>query len=545
MQYFLPFILAMAVTMAGLPLLARLARTWRIVDYPGDRKVHTMPIPRVGGLAMACGVAVAALLTLNLRTPDGWLLLAAAVLVLVGALDDRFDLDYRIKLAGQCLAALIAVFLGGVQVQSFTLEESILLPQWFSIPLTIFFLVGITNAINLADGLDGLAGGTTFLCLCAVALLSSIGDTGQSTALALIFAGAVLGFLRFNTHPASVFMGDAGSQMLGFIIGVLSIKATQNASSQVSATIPILLLALPILDTLSVMVQRIVEGRSPFSADKNHIHHKLLALGFRHHEAVMLIYVLQAILFVTAYILRFESDLIILAVVSALFAAAIFFLQISARRGWTLRRTSTGTWAPPTPVAGTVSGTKLLLRWTYLAIVAGLATFALLIILETTQVTPDARRLIIALLSLLAMFLVIRGTAPLTLVDKGVLFSTATLLVYLGAAAPRTDTLLAALIWVAVAVAAVATAIRLRLMNDGRFRLTPLDFIVVFMAMIVPSIPGIFRLPHGGAQAIAKLVVLFYALEMLISRDEGRARWMRIGGVSVLAGLALRSFDIF
>ena len=138
------------------------------------------------------------------------------------------------------------------------------------------------------------------LCLCAVALLSSVGDQGASTALLLAFAGAVLGFLRVNTYPASVFMGDAGSQLLGFTVGALSVRATQNPSSQVSAAIPILLLALPILDTLSVMVQRISEGRSPFSADRNHIHHKLLALGFGHHEAVMVIYAIQAALFVLA-----------------------------------------------------------------------------------------------------------------------------------------------------------------------------------------------------------------------------------------------------
>ena len=108
-----------------------------------------------------------------------------------------------------------------------------LLPGWLSVPLTVLFLVGITNAINLADGLDGLAGGTTFLCLCAVALLSSVGDPGTSTALALAFAGAVLGFLRFNTYPASVFMGDAGSQLLGFTIGVLSVRATQGGDQPI------------------------------------------------------------------------------------------------------------------------------------------------------------------------------------------------------------------------------------------------------------------------------------------------------------------------
>ncbi len=159
MNYILPFIVGMVVTMAWLPLLVRLAKKWLIIDHPGERKVHSTPIPRVGGLAMAIGVLIAALLTMQLQAPDVWFLVAAAVLITFGVLDDRFDLDYRIKLIGQLLAVSIAVFMGGVQIHAMTFDERLWLPDWVSMPLTVFFLVGVTNAINLADGLDGLAGG--------------------------------------------------------------------------------------------------------------------------------------------------------------------------------------------------------------------------------------------------------------------------------------------------------------------------------------------------------------------------------------------------
>src|ERR1700737_2543080 len=319
MQYVMPFLLAMVVTMAWLPIFGRMATKWGIVDKPGFRKVHAIPIPRIGGLAMIVGVLLAAIIVIPLDPNDQYFLIAAGVLAAFGAADDRFDLDYRVKLVGQLLAILIVVVAGDAQIHSITLDERLLLPHWVSIPLTVVFLVGVTNAINLADGLDGLAGGTTFLCLGAIAMLAY--STGQivTAALALAFAGAVLGFLRFNTYPASVFMGDAGSQVLGFAVGVLSLRVTQSTDSALSAALPILLLALPILDTLSVMVQRVSEGRSPFSADKNHIHHKLLALGFDHHEAVMVIYAIQADLFLLAYWLRYESDLTILGVVSIFF----------------------------------------------------------------------------------------------------------------------------------------------------------------------------------------------------------------------------------
>jgi UDP-GlcNAc:undecaprenyl-phosphate GlcNAc-1-phosphate transferase len=546
MQYLLPFVLAMVVTMAGLPMFVRLANKWLFVDHPGARKVHSSPIPRIGGLAMACGILVAAVAMIHLQSQDRWFLVAAGVLILFGALDDRFDLDYRIKLLGQVLAVAIVIILGDVQIRTITLDERIALPDWVSVPLTALFLLGVTNAINLADGLDGLAGGTTFLCLCAIALLSIAGGPGTSTALALAFAGAVLGFLRFNTFPASVFMGDAGSQLLGFATGVLSVRATQGLTSQVSAALPVLLLALPILDTTSVMVQRISEGRSPFSADKNHIHHKLLKLGLGHHEAVMVIYVIQAALFVTAYLLRYESDLLILGVVTAFFVVTIAVLQMAARSGWRLRARSPRTHnGRISRLVNALFEAEMLPRLSYMVIAAAIGTYAVLIVVDAASLSWDIRVLIIALLAAVVVILGIMRVAPLSLIERAMLYVTATVLVYLDALVLPSSRLVSVVSWVAVAVAAVATAMRLRLMNDRRFELTPLDILVVFMALVVPNLPGSLGLPHGGALAIAKLVVVFYAIEVLISRSEDKAVWVRIAAASVLAGLTVRSYVTF
>jgi UDP-GlcNAc:undecaprenyl-phosphate GlcNAc-1-phosphate transferase len=554
MQYLMPFILAMVVTMAWLPVLVRFARRWGIIDAPGARKVHATPIPRVGGLAMTFGVLIAALLTIHLQPQDRWFLAAAAVLVIFGTIDDRFDLDYRIKLIGQLIAVGIVVFGGDIQAHSITLDEKVLLPDWLSVSLTVLFLVGVTNAINLADGLDGLAGGTTFLCLCAIALLASVGGQGSSIALALAFAGAVIGFLRFNTFPASVFMGDAGSQLLGFTVGVLSVRATQSEMSQISASIPILLLALPILDTLSVMVQRIGEGRSPFSADKNHIHHKLLAMGFDHHEAVMVIYSLQATLFVTAYILRFESDFLILAVVTTFFAAAILVLQLATRSRWQVRTIQAvpaasmrpgsapqpGVSQAPRRSLASAAAVVLLPRAAYWAIAVGLVAYASLIVIDTGSLPGDFRMLILLLLAVIVGFSAVLRTAPLTIVEKGALYVTATTLVYIDTILLPENRGLSALTWAAVGIAVAGTAIRLRLNTDRRFQITPLDLIVLFMALVVPSLPGTLSLPEGGALAIAKLVILFYALEVLASRTEARALWLRGAFAAVLAALVVR-----
>jgi UDP-GlcNAc:undecaprenyl-phosphate GlcNAc-1-phosphate transferase len=541
MHYVIPFIVSMVVTMVCLPGLVRLGRKWLMVDHPGARKVHAVAVPRVGGVAMACGVFIASVFSISLQPADIWFLVAAAVLTTFGALDDRFDLDYRIKFVGQLAAVAIVIVAGDARVESIALDDRLWLPAWLSWPITVLFLVGVTNAVNLADGLDGLAGGTTFLCFCAIALLSGVGFPGSSTALTLAFAGAVLGFLRFNTYPASVFMGDAGSQLLGFSIGVLSIRATQSASSEISAAIPILLLAVPILDTLSVMVQRIAEGRSPFSPDKNHIHHKLLALGFDHHEAVMLIYAIQGALFVMGYFLRFESDLLILGFVTVFFALCIGILQIAARTGWRLRSTGEDSSGAAVPrLMRVIHRPGLLPRLSYAAIATAVGIYAALIVVETATLSGDFRILIGVLLAVVVGFSAVLRGAPLNLIEKAALYVTATALVYLDAVVLPPNRLLSAVGWAAIAVAAVATAVRLRLYNDRRFLLTPLDLIVLFMALVVPSLLDTLHLPHGGALAIAKLVILFYALEMLVTSSERRAVWVRIAAASVLAGLVVR-----
>jgi UDP-GlcNAc:undecaprenyl-phosphate GlcNAc-1-phosphate transferase len=541
MPYIMPFLLAMVVTMVWLPLFGRVAAKWRIVDHPGERKVHAVPIPRIGGVAMAIGVLVAAIAVVHLEQPDKYFLAAAGVVALFGALDDRFDLDYRIKLLGQLLAAAIVILGGDIQIHALTFDDRVLLPEWASIPLTFFFLIGITNAINLADGLDGLAGGTTFLSLCALAMLAYSGGQLSAAALALTFAGAVLGFLRFNTFPASVFMGDAGSQLLGFAVGVLSLRATQSGDSAISAATPILLLALPILDTLSVMVQRVSEGRSPFSADKNHIHHKLLGFGFDHHEAVMVIYAVQADLFLLAYWMRYESDIAILGVVSAFFLGAIFLLHAAVRGHWRFRASKDARRnSPLTRLLTVLQQPQYLPKWSYLAVAVSLGVYATLVMAETDSVSGDIKILLIALLAVTIVWFTVLRVQPLSTVEKGALYVTAAVLVYLDTVILHGERLFSIVNWAAILTAAAATLVRLRLSKDRRFELTPLDLIVVFVALVVPNLAGSMGLPHGGAVGIAKLVVVFYAVEVLGSRRERQVVWLRIGTATVLAGLILR-----
>lgn len=311
---FFCFITSLFICMALIPPLQMNAGRWSFMDLPGERKVHANPIPRIGGIAFGS----AAILSIFFWVPQDPViapaLVSAAILLGFGIWDDRANLNYRTKLLGQLLAVLVVVVIGQIRFEQipFLYEEEA--PLWLTVPLTVIFLVGASNAVNLSDGLDGLAGGLAFLSFAGIAYLAYLSHDTAVLVLAAGFLGGLLGFLRYNTYPARIFMGDAGSQLLGFSMGILVILMGDPARDPFPVSIGLLLLGLPFLDTVAVMIQRLLKGRSPFIGDRNHVHHKLLALGLSHHEAVIVIYGIQAVMVGLAYLLRWQSDKLILTV---------------------------------------------------------------------------------------------------------------------------------------------------------------------------------------------------------------------------------------
>ena len=330
--------LSVLITIGLIPVFKLMALRLNAVDLPNHRKVHSCPMPKVGGVAMALGAVVPILLWSPGDRFVSSLLLGSGVLVLFGLLDDIKEMDYRGKLAGQIIAALIVLLFGGFSITCLgDCLPGLVLPHWIGLPLTLLAIVGVTNAINLSDGLDGLAGGISmmiFICLGFVAFQNGM------TAIALLavaMIGAIFGFLRFNTHPAIVFMGDAGSQLLGFLAVCMTLYVSQS-SETVSRTFPLLLLGFPILDTLTVMSERMFKGVSPFKADKNHFHHKLMRLGMNHAESVVTIYLLQFALVMSAFVLRFYSEwtlLLIYLVFCAIVLSGFFWAD---RKEWQFPR---------------------------------------------------------------------------------------------------------------------------------------------------------------------------------------------------------------
>jgi UDP-GlcNAc:undecaprenyl-phosphate GlcNAc-1-phosphate transferase len=543
-QLFLGFVVALSITAALIPPLARWAPVIGLTDRPGPRKVHSAPVPRVGGLAMTAGLLVPVLLTVPLTASVRGLLLGLVVLLLFGLWDDRFTLGYRAKLAGQVIAVGLCMKIGGIHVGPLAIGTFSDLPGPVSTLITFFFLLGITNAVNLADGLDGLAGGMVLLCLCAIGLFAAMSGNVAVTAIALIEAGAVLGFLRFNTHPARIFMGDSGSQMLGFSVGALALLATQGETCTLSAALPLLLLGLPILDTLTVMLTRIRAGRSPFSADANHLHHRLLALGFAHREAVLLVYVLQVALVLCAYFMRFNSDLNVVLAFCAFAAAVLGLLHRAHRAGWRIAQSS-GASGIRSYVNGLLPGARIS-GFALAVMTACLAIYATAVLASSRLISIDLGLMCLAMLVVLALLSTWKAERSLRWFERAAAYVSVVLLVYLDQTMPHKPLLLSELSWITVGITAAAALVRFWLSQTGRFELTTLDLIVIFIALVLPNLPGSIALPADLPGGIAKAVILLYVVEMLLTIHlKHLIPRMFLGlTLAVIAGRALISFSL-
>jgi UDP-GlcNAc:undecaprenyl-phosphate/decaprenyl-phosphate GlcNAc-1-phosphate transferase len=519
-QLFLAFVVALSVTAALIPVLVRWAPAIGLTDAPGPRKVHSIPVPRVGGLAMAVGLLIPVLLTVELTPPVRGLLLGLVVLLIFGVWDDRVTLGYRTKFAGQVIAVGLCMVVGDVHVGTLMIGSVVVLPASVSTFITFVFLIGITNAVNLADGLDGLAGGMVLLCLCAIALFAAMSGNATVAQVALIEAGAVLGFLRFNTHPARIFMGDSGSQMLGFSVGALALLATQGETCPLSAALPLLLLGLPIMDTLTVMLTRIRAGRSPFSADSNHLHHRLLALGFAHREAVLIIYMMQVGLVLLAYSLRFESDVEVVIAFCAFTLAVLGSLRWASHSGWRL-----GQVARTEGIRRYINGFTPAARVPALALgvmTTCLAVYATTVLASTRSVGTDLGLMCLAMLIVLLLLVSWKAERSLKVFERAAAYISVVLLVYLDQTIPHKPLLLNTLSWTSIGITGLAALARFWLSPMRRFELTTLDLIVIFVALVLPNLPGSIALPAVLPGGIAKTVILLYVVEMLLTVDLKR-----------------------
>ncbi|MBK7550798.1 MAG: undecaprenyl/decaprenyl-phosphate alpha-N-acetylglucosaminyl 1-phosphate transferase [Syntrophaceae bacterium] len=530
------------MTIALVPLCSRVAVQVCALDMPGARKVHPAPVPRCGGAAMALGAIVPIVLWVSLSQSIAAYLCGCAVLIAAGLYDDFKGLGYQAKFMAQVAAAMLLVLYGGVSIRDLgsLLPGGMLLPRWLADMLTVFVVVGVTNAINLADGLDGLAGGISLLIFLFMSYLAYQAGNLPVAVIALALSGTLFGFLRFNTHPAVIFMGDTGSMLLGFSAAALSIMLTQ-CSTPLSPLLPLILLGFPILDTLAVMALRVSEGRSPFSADKNHFHHRLLKIGMFQTEAVFTIYVIQFALILFAWTFRFHSEWLLLLSYGLFSALVVGFFAVADRTGWTLKRYD----LIDRVIKGrlkALKGRRLPIRLSFPVVHLGLPALLLLLACLPASVPAYLSLLAACLAGALALVGALRREW-LARVFMPCLYVFVPLLVYAGEVdaaewlSPRT----ARLLDVTYGVLAFFSVLTLKFTyRAGGFRISPMDFIVVVLALAVTALPREILPVEAMKSVIPKILALFFGYEVLSGELRGDLRALTAVTVATLVIVAVR-----
>ncbi len=534
MEYLYSLTVALFLTIALIPVLIRLSSRFGLVDDPtAERKVHTTVMPRTGGLGIIIGVALPLLFLLPL---DGYLIhlfTGCAIIVIFGLLDDRVELSYKWKLFGQALAAIVVIS-GGIAVHKMPflgLEDA---PQWLSYPITFFFLIGVVNGVNFSDGLDGLAAGTSIMALLLIFLLALHTENTEVALISLTIVGGVLGFLRYNTFPANIFMGDAGSQFLGFIIACLAIVVTQSDIAPYSAFLPVLVVGIPILDIIQVIPVRIKKQLPLPGPDKEHFHHQIAKIGFRHTDVVAIIYVLQAILLSGAFLFRYHSDIVVVGfyagyvvlILGALllanntcwrFQSEDYESNFERRRAWAQRRM---TWylANAARIVAVMLACFFFVAGIYLsanfttagAVAISIAGVLACVLLSRWRFARPLFRLALCLGSVFAAYFCLSNN-DLSQTARYGLISFSTLLVAM-------------------------LALGIYITGQQNFRLTTQDLLILLLVLLLPLLPieVVDRYALGGVVLLVAL--LMYASEFVLLRAT---RMVAVSAGCALATIAL------
>ena len=333
----LALLVALVISFLLTPVVKTFAYKVGAIDVPKDgRRMHKEPIPRLGGLAIFMGFMVSILLFVNIRGNQQMqsILLGAVIIVVLGVVDDIMALPAGLKFVVQIVAALIPA-LNGVTILAFS-NPNIFSDRLYwvlgglSVPFTVIWIVAITNSVNLIDGLDGLADGVSAISATTMLVIALLGDQGQVSIVLAALVGACVGFMPYNMNPAKMFMGDTGATFLGYILATMSIQGLFKFYAIISFAVPFLILGLPIFDTAFAFIRRIAHGQSPMHADRSHIHHRLIDMGLNQKQAVATLYVISAILGLSAVVLTTSGEgramllFLVLCIVAVVAARVVF-----------------------------------------------------------------------------------------------------------------------------------------------------------------------------------------------------------------------------
>ena len=324
--YGFPFLLAMFVSYVLTPYIKKLAFKIGAIDKPDNRKVHKKIMPRLGGLAIYIAFMAGTVASLEMTWDIIGILLGGTVIVAIGILDDKYQLPAKVKLLGQIAAACVLV-LFDIRIEWINNPfGGYYYLDLLSIPLTIFWVISFTNVVNLIDGLDGLAAGVSAIASVTVILVSVQMGYYHVAVMTAALAGGIVGFIRYNFNPATIFMGDTGSMFIGYMLAAISVYGAVKTAATVALIVPAIALGLPIMDTAFAIMRRYSNGKPIFQPDKGHLHHRLLAMGMNQKQAVLLMYAITAALGIAAVLWAefdgFYAALIIAVIITAVAVGA-------------------------------------------------------------------------------------------------------------------------------------------------------------------------------------------------------------------------------
>ncbi len=338
LKAFIFFAMVFIISYAAVPMIISLARRTGAVAIPGERHIHSRPTPKLGGIAIALGIYLVAPFVFQMEKVIIAYLVSAFIIFLLGLIDDLMNIGWRFKLIVFCIAMSIFIFVSDTWIRNIGNlfgNEKIDLDKW-GIPFTFFAVFGLTNAINLIDGLNGLACGASVIAFISFAILAYISDNTAVFYLCILNLGAILALFRYNYPKARIFLGDTGSLFIGYSLSIMAILLTQ-AKGNVNPVIPVIILGIPIFDTLRVMITRIIKRSSPFKADKTHLHHLMTRSGYSAKNVVRAIWMLSILMSLLAFILRqYDSWLMLIVLLIVFFCMGIFInnLRIFKRKNF-------------------------------------------------------------------------------------------------------------------------------------------------------------------------------------------------------------------
>lgn len=544
MILFSTFLISTIITILLMPIFMNLAYKANIImDIPDERKVHSDPTPRIGGIAMVLGAFIPIILWAPMGQFVKSMLIGSGIIVFFGIVDDTLKIGFKIKFLAQIIAALIVIQYGGLKINSLGVFAGVeyLLPGWISIPFTLIVIVGVTNALNLSDGLDGLAGGISLISFLCIGYLAYLNKFQACEVISVAMIGAIFGLLRYNTHPAVVFMGDSGSQLLGFFVITISLALTQE-DNQLSPVLPLFLVGMPVIDTIWAIIRRIKLRMSPFVADKNHFHHKLMKLGLFHSESVMSIYILHASFVYMALIFRSKSEWFLLTLYFLFSGIITISVFLAVRNNWKINRYDF--------IDKIIKGRLRILKDQNAIIKfsfqASEIVFIFLLILSCflpAQINIYFSYSSMAILFLIILIWFIKAKWAHSIIEIS-MFLMIPFLVYFGEkdTVYLIKTTLKNAHTLSFGILTLFILLTLKFTRRHGFKTTPMDILILIFALVIPNLPDEKIQSWQMGLIAAKIVALFFSYEVLKGELRFKTAKLNITAIIALSVISLRGF---